>query len=73
MKDSDIDKYKPIEGEHEPQNFGEANLKKFVDDYLAGKVPQHYLTEKLPEDWDKTPVKVKATVAFVRSLCKYQS
>jgi hypothetical protein len=27
-------------------------------EFLAGNVPQHYLTEKLPEDWNKTPVKV---------------
>lgn len=40
------------------QNFEEANLKKFVDDFLAEKVPQHFLTEKLPEDWDQKPVKV---------------
>ena len=58
MQDNDIDKYKPVEGQHEAQNFGEENLKKFVDDFLAGNVPQHYLTEKLPEDWNKTPVKV---------------
>jgi len=29
-----------------------------VDDFLDEKVPQHYLTEKLPEDWDQKPVKV---------------
>jgi hypothetical protein len=27
-------------------------------DFLAGNVPQHYRTKKLPEDWNKTPVKV---------------
>jgi hypothetical protein len=64
MKDNDIDKYKPIEGQHEAQNFGEENLKKFVDDFLAGKVPQHYLTEKLPEDWNSKPVKVRLRFFF---------
>ena len=58
MKENDIDKYKSVEGEHDAQNFGEVNIKKFVDDYLADKVPQHFLTETLPEDWDKKPVKV---------------
>ncbi len=68
MKDNDIDKYKPIEGQHEAQNFGEENLKKFVDDFLAGKVPQHYLTEKLPEDWNSKPVKVWFELSFYSEM-----
>ena len=32
-------------------------MRKFVQDYMDGKVPLHYLTEDLPEDWDKNPVK----------------
>jgi len=57
MKD-DVDKYKAIEGEHDQHDItNEENVKKFVQDFLDGKVPQHYLTEDLPEDWDKNPVK----------------
>jgi len=57
MKD-DIDKYKAIEGEHDQHDVTNSdNVKKFVQDYMDGKIPQHYLTEDLPEDWDKNPVK----------------
>jgi len=57
MKD-DIDKYKAIEGEHDQHDItNEENVRKFVQDYLDDKVPLHYLTEDLPEDWDKNPVK----------------
>ena len=57
MKD-DIDKYKAVEGQHDQHDItNEDNLRKFVQDYLDGKVPQHYLTEDLPEDWNKHPVK----------------
>ena len=53
MEQTDVVKYKP-----ETTEVTEENLKRFVDDFLAGKVPVHYLSEKLPEDWDKEPVKV---------------
>jgi len=56
MKD-DIEKYRPVKGEHDENCFREENVKKFVQDYLDGKVPQHYLTEDLPEDWNKKPCK----------------
>jgi len=57
MKD-DIDKYKAIEGEHDQHDVtNEENVRKFVQDYIDEKVPIHYLTEELPEDWDKNPVK----------------
>ena len=52
MKD-DIIKYKP-----ESTEIEEENVRKFIEDYLEDKVPIHYLTEKLPEDWDAKPVKV---------------
>jgi protein disulfide-isomerase A1 len=50
----DIIKYKP-----ESTDIEEENINKFVKDYVDGKVPIHYLTEKLPEDWDSKPVKVQ--------------
>jgi protein disulfide-isomerase A1 len=54
----DIDKYTTIEGEHDPHDVtNEDNVRKFVQDYMDGKIPQHFLTETLPKDWDKTPTK----------------
>merc|ERR1719326_1768047 len=46
-------KYKPESGAIE-----EANVRKFVADFLDGKLKQHLLSEDIPEDWDKEPVKV---------------
>ncbi len=55
----DIDKYKVVEGKHDAHDVTNlANVKSFVQDYLDDKVPIHYLTEDLPEDWDKQPVKI---------------
>merc|ERR1712110_196513 len=31
----------------------EANIRKFVGDFLDGKLKQHLLSEEVPEDWDK--------------------
>jgi len=59
MKENDIVKYKP-----EKVSYEEEDLKKFVKDYLDDKVPIHYLTEKLPEDWDAKPVKVLTGANF---------
>ncbi len=53
MKENDIVKYKP-----EKPGIDEEGVGSFVRDYLDDKVPIHYLTEKLSEDWDKKPVKV---------------
>ena len=52
MKD-DIIKYKP-----ESNEYTEENVKKFLDDYIADKVPIHYLSDDTPDDWDAKPVKV---------------
>merc|ERR1712136_10971 len=46
-------KYKP-----ESNSLEEANVRKFVSDFLDGKLKQHLLSEEIPEDWDKNPVKV---------------
>ena len=42
----------------------EENVKKFVTDYIAGKVPREYFKEPLPADWDKAPVKYVTAVNF---------
>lgn len=51
--EEDMAKYKPADGA-----LTEANIKTFVDDFLAGKLKQHLLSEEIPEDWDKENVKV---------------
>jgi len=51
--EEDMAKYRPESGALE-----EANVRKFVQDFLDGKLKQHLLSEEIPEDWDKEPVKV---------------
>lgn len=45
-------KYKP-----ETNEFNEKNLSEFVKDFFESKLKPHLLTQEIPEDWDKTPVK----------------
>jgi len=49
--EDDMTKFKP----ESPELTGD-NVKKFVSDFVEGKVKQHLLSEELPEDWNKTPV-----------------
>jgi len=51
--EEDMAKYRP-----ESNDLEEENVKKFVQDFLDGKLKQHLLSEEIPEDWDKEPVKV---------------
>ncbi len=51
--EEDMAKYKPEDG-----TLSKDNVKSFVDDFLAGKLKQHLLSEEIPDDWDKEPVKV---------------
>merc|ERR1739847_90193 len=46
-------KFKP-----EDDKFDAENVEKFVTDFLDGKLKQHLMSEEIPEDWDKEPVKV---------------
>lgn len=51
--DGEMQKYKA-----ELTEFNEATVSSFVSDVLDGKVKRHLMTEEIPEDWDKEPVKV---------------
>lgn len=46
-------KYKP-----DSYDLSESALTSFVQSFLDGKLKQHLLSQDLPEDWDKEPVKV---------------
>ena len=43
----------------ESSGIDEAGIRKFVADFLEGKLKQHLLSEEVPEDWDAKPVKVR--------------
>jgi protein disulfide-isomerase A1 len=42
----------------ETSGIDEAGIRKFVSEFLDGKLKQHLLSEEIPEDWDSKPVKV---------------
>lgn len=51
-------KYKPEVSNLDDNDEFEANVRTFVDGVLDGKVKPHLKSEDIPEDWDKTGVKV---------------
>jgi protein disulfide-isomerase A1 len=55
----DMAKFKP-----ENADLSSENIKAFVQKFLDGNLKQHLLSQELPEDWDKTPVKTLASSNF---------
>ncbi|CAF1403034.1 unnamed protein product [Adineta ricciae] len=58
LKD-EMSKFKP-----ESSDITSAVLTTFVDAFFDGKLKPHLLTQELPEDWDKTPVKTLVGTNF---------
>jgi len=52
-REDDMLKFKP-----ELNELSEENIRSFVKQYLAGELKPHLMSEEVPEDWDKEPVKV---------------
>jgi len=57
--EEDMAKYKP-----ESYDITEDNMRTTLDKFLAGELKQHLLSQDLPEDWDKNPVKVLVSTNF---------
>uniref|UniRef100_A0A1L8EFE1 Protein disulfide-isomerase n=1 Tax=Haematobia irritans TaxID=7368 RepID=A0A1L8EFE1_HAEIR len=57
--EEDMAKYKP-----ESSDLSAETVKDFLQKFMDGKLKQHLLSQELPEDWDKNPVKVLVATNF---------
>lgn len=57
--EDEMSKFKP-----ESNDFSESAIRSFVSGVLDGTIKQHLLSQDLPEDWDKNPVKVLVSTNF---------
>jgi len=51
--EEDMSKFRPASTE-----LSDANIRSFVTSYLAGELKPHLMSQEIPEDWDKEPVKI---------------
>lgn len=57
--EEDMAKYKPEKADLSAETIGE-----FLTKFMEGKLKQHLLSQDLPDDWDKNPVKVLVASNF---------
>lgn len=57
--EEEMTKFKP-----ESSDITADKIREFVNKVLDGKLKQHLLSQDLPEDWDKTPVKTLVSTNF---------
>ncbi|RWS05049.1 protein disulfide-isomerase-like isoform X2, partial [Dinothrombium tinctorium] len=57
--EEEMTKFKP-----ESKEITEDNIRNFVKGVIEGKIKQHLLSQELPDDWDKAPVKVLVSKNF---------
>merc|ERR1712241_253864 len=51
--EEDMSKYRP-----ESTELSDANMRSFIKQYMDGSLKPHLMSQEIPEDWDKEPVKV---------------
>merc|ERR1712149_114617 len=51
--EEDMSKFRP-----ESTELSDANMRSFITQYMEGSLKAHLMSQDVPEDWDKEPVKV---------------
>jgi len=51
--EEDMSKFRP-----ESTELSDANMRSFIKQYMDGSLKAHLMSQEVPEDWDKNPVKV---------------
>ena len=51
--EEDMSKFRP-----ESTELSDANMRSFIKQYMDGSLKAHLMSQDVPEDWDKEPVKV---------------